>query len=52
MKLKVCFNKTNRTYGNKGGQDFEKCENPLYIYVVPCLMYYCKIQNIVDENGP
>jgi len=27
-----------KTYGNEGAKDFEKCENPLDIYVVPCLM--------------
>jgi hypothetical protein len=37
-------------YGNKKGQDFEKCENLLDIYVVPYPMCYGIIQNIVDED--
>ncbi len=50
LKRHLEFSKLNKAYGNKGGQDFEECENPLDIYVVPCPMCYGKIQNIVDED--
>jgi len=33
------------------GPNFEECENPLDIYVVPCLVCDGKIQNFVEEDG-